>query len=83
MDFHSTSYDWLVVTGNDQARFKGTGTINGSGDYRFMLWAGDDNDADTFRIKIWQDTSEGAESVVYDNGNQQPIGGGNIIVHAR
>jgi hypothetical protein len=79
LNFHSSSYDWLVVTGSDYARFKGTGTINGSGDYKFMLWAGD-GEPDTFRIKIWEEIGE-IEMPVYDNGFDQPIGGGSIIVH--
>ena len=61
------------------AQFKGIGTINGEGSYRFMLWAGDD-DPDTFRIKIWIEENSD-ETVIYDNGSDQPIGGGNIIVH--
>ena len=86
MNFHSTEYDWLVVTGGDTAKFKGRGTINGEGDYKFMIWAGD-GDPDTFRIKIWEETN-GEELVVYDNSrgysdyeNGQPIGKGSIIVH--
>jgi nitrous oxidase accessory protein NosD len=79
LNFHSTSYDWLVVTGSDYARFKGSGTINGMGDYKFMLWAGDD-DPDTFRIKIWYEVND-EEYVVYDNGMDQSIGGGSIVVH--
>jgi hypothetical protein len=78
LNFHSTSYDWLVVTGSDYARFKGTGTINGAGDYKFMLWAGD-GDPDTFRIKIWWE--DDTEHMVYDNGMDQAIGGGQIVVH--
>jgi hypothetical protein len=85
LNFQSTSYDWLVVTGatGDQiGQFKGTGTINGSGSYKFMVWAGDKSTADTFRIKIWQD--EGAvEVAAYDNGTAQPIGGGAIVVHKK
>lgn len=79
LNFHSSSYDWLVVTGSDYARFKGTGTINGSGDYKFMLWAGD-GEPDTFRIKIWEEISD-VEVPIYDNGFDQPIGGGSITVH--
>lgn len=82
LDFHSSSYQWLVVTGGSYAMFKGSGTINGSGDYRFMLWAGD-GPTDTFRIKIWTEDSSGTETVVYDNGSDQPIGGGSIVVHAK
>lgn len=85
LNFHSTSYDWLVVNqGGSNAQFKGTGTINGQvspagDDYRFMVWAGD-GDPDTFRIKIYYE-SGGAEHVVYDNGTDQPIEGGQIVVH--
>jgi len=79
LNFHSTSYDWLVVTGSDYAKFKGTGTINGEGEYKFMIWAGDD-DPDTFRIKIWYENG-GNEVIVYDNGMDQEIGGGSIVVH--
>lgn len=82
LNFHSTSYDWLVVNkGDSRAQFKGTGTINGMGDHKFMLWAGD-GEPDTFRIKIWYEEN-GAEIVVYDNGVQQPIGGGNIVIHKK
>ena len=81
LNFHSSSYDWLVVTGSDYARFKGWGTINGEGDYRFMLWAGDD-EPDAFRIKIWWEDND-TENVVYDNGFNQDIGGGSIVVHVR
>jgi len=80
LNFHSASYDWLVVNqGGTRAQFKGMGTINGEGNYKFMLWAGD-HDPDTFRIKIWEEV-DGVETVVYDNGVQQPIGGGSIVVH--
>lgn len=80
LNFHSTSYDWLVVTASDYARFKGTGTINGSGNYKFQIWAGD-KAPDTFRIKIWKEGTDGTEDVVYDNGFDQRIGGGSIVIH--
>ena len=32
LDFHSSSYEWLVVAGAN-AKYKGVGTINGEGDY--------------------------------------------------
>jgi PKD repeat protein len=79
--FFSHDYDWLVVTGRNYAKFKGTGTINGSGAYKFQIWAGDD-DPDTFRIKIWTE-KEGTEEVVYDNGTDQALGGGRIRIHQR
>jgi hypothetical protein len=81
LNFSSTSYEWLVVTGSNYAKFKGNGTINGQGDYKFMLWAGDGS-PDTFHIKIWYEDG-GNEIVVYDNGTDQPIGGGSIVVHRR
>lgn len=81
LNFHSTSYDWLVVTGSNTAKFKGTGTINGEGTYKFQIWAGDDDPDDTFRIKIWYE--DGGEIVVYDNGHDQAIGAGSIIVHTK
>jgi hypothetical protein len=57
LNFHSTSYQWLVVAGA-HAKFKGNGTINGDGNYEFMLTATDSQingggDVDSFRIKIW------------------------------
>jgi PKD repeat protein len=82
LNFHSTSYQWLVVTGSDHAKFKGEGTINGAGDYKFMIWAGDD-DPDTFRIRIWTEDDAGNETVVYDNGVDQAIGAGSIVIHTK
>lgn len=82
LNFHSSSYDWLVVTGSNYAKFKGVGTINGSGEYKFQIWAGDDS-PDTFRIKIWEEDGGGDETVVYDNGFNQEIGGGSIKIHTK
>jgi len=82
LDLHSTGYDWLVVTGSGYARFKGSGTINGAGDYKFLVWAGDQN-PDTFRIKIWWEEGQAVEHVVYDNGFDQEIGGGAIVIHTK
>ncbi len=90
LNFKSTSYQWLVVAGS-KAMYKGFGTINGSGNYGFMISAIDAAltsaaDQDTFRIKIWDALSE---TVVYDNQmgaseDAQPataIGGGSIVIH--
>jgi hypothetical protein len=89
LNFHSTSYDWLVVNqGGSNAQFKGTGTINGetspnNNPYKFMIWAGDDT-PDTFRIKIWYENDIGEEvEVIYDNGFEQVIGGGSIVIHKK
>ncbi len=91
MNFHSSSYEWLVVAGA-RAQFKGVGTINGEGNYGFMLTAIDEKltpstVVDLFRIKIW-DKNNG-DAVVYDNemgdnDGDDPateIGAGNIVIH--
>jgi streptogramin lyase len=89
LNFHSTSYYWLVV-GGAKAQYKGIGTINGEGTYGFMLTAIDGNlkgnHIDTFRIKIWD---IGTGTIVYDNqmgvsDSGDPttaISGGSIIIH--
>jgi hypothetical protein len=90
LNFHSDTYEWLIVAGA-RAQYKGTGTINGAGNYGFMLTAIDakltpSTDDDKFRIKIWDKDSD---TTVYDNqmggaDDVQPateIGGGNIVIH--
>ncbi len=92
LNFHSSVYQWLVVSG-PLAQYKGTGQINGAGNYGFLLTATDGQvsgggGVDKFRIKI-SDNSTGA--VVYDNvtgasddinaANPQAIAGGSIVVH--
>ena len=67
--FSSTAYEWLVVSGA-RAQFKGVGTVNGLGNYGFMVTAVDGDLAggggfDKLRIKIW-DKSNG-DAIVYDN----------------
>ena len=61
-----------------KAMYKGVGTINGEGAYKFLLKALDadinDNDSfdvDRFRIKIWTEESDGTKDVVYDNGLEE------------
>jgi hypothetical protein len=86
LHFKSTSYDWLVVPGQDKAKYKGSGTINGGGNYGFMLTA-KDSSPDTFRIKIWN--KDDGDALVYDNKlgadddgyDGTALGGGNIKVH--
>jgi hypothetical protein len=91
LNFHADSYDWMLIA-HHKAMFKGTGTINGTGDYGFMLSAIDEKltpstDVDKFRIKIW-DKDDG-DAVVYDNNigedeNADPttgIAGGQIVIH--
>lgn len=86
INLHSSTYDWLVVNqSGTNAQFKGWATVNGlhapnGSEYRFMVWAGD-NGADTFRIRIWYE--DVGEVVVYDNGFDQPISGGSIVIHTK
>jgi len=90
LNFHSDSYDWLVIAGA-RAQYKGTGTINGSSGYGFMLTAIDGQvsgggGTDKFRMKIWDRTTD---SIIYDNqigveDNADPataIAGGSIVIH--
>jgi parallel beta-helix repeat protein len=83
LNFHSDSYDWLVITGGQKAMYKGTGTVNGADNFGFMLSAIDD-DPDKFRIKIWD---KGTDTVIYDNKQDGEDGtvvvGGQIVIHKR
>ncbi|MBI2926743.1 MAG: HYR domain-containing protein [Verrucomicrobia bacterium] len=89
--FKSTAYEWLVVAGA-KAQYKGEGTVNGSGTFKFLLTATDGQapgggGQDKFRINI---TGSGG-GVVYDNNpggsdemddaDPQAISGGSIVVH--
>ena len=80
----SADYQWLVVNQNGTtAQFKGTGTINGTGSYRFQIWA-TDGSPDKFRIRVWQE-SGGVENDIYDNGVELALNGtagnGSIQIH--
>jgi hypothetical protein len=90
LKFQSTSYDWLVIAG-PHAKYKGSGTINSSGDYGFMVTAIDGQlkgggGIDKFRIKIWD---KATDEVVYDNRLGEPDDGdaadaivaGSIVIH--
>jgi hypothetical protein len=92
LNFHSDNYDWLVVAGA-KAQYKGTGTINGMGNFGFLISAideaiNDGEEVDRFRIKIW-DKDDG-DQIVYDNNISEDdddadptteIGGGSIVIH--
>lgn len=92
LNFHSDSYQWLVVAGH-RAQFKGDGTINGVGGFGFFI-VGIDGDvnghggSDEFRIKLWYTDTD---QIVYDNGLAADddadvataLGGGSIVIHRR
>ena len=89
LNFHSTAFEWMVVAGA-RAQYKGNGTINGAGDYAFVLTAIDGGLAggkqDKFRIRIWDRVGGG---LIYDNQSgasdaDEPttvISGGDIVIH--
>jgi len=90
LNYHSAAYEWLVVAGS-RGQYKGTGTINGQGDYGFVLTVIDGNlpgggGMDRFRIKIWDKTTD---MIIYDNQMGEDdfadpttvIGGGSIFIH--
>ena len=83
------------VAVNSGGTLTGSGTINGVGNYGFLLTATDGQvsgggGVDKFRIKIWDKNNNGA--IVYDNmlGSSddlstalpQAIGGGSIVIQA-
>lgn len=94
LNFHSDSYEWLVIAGAN-AKYKGEGTINGSGNYGFMLTATDGQingggGVDKFRIKIWD--KDNGDVVIYDNqmgaddddmSAGTELGGGSIVIHKK
>jgi hypothetical protein len=78
LNFESTSYDWLVVSGS-QAQYQGSGRINDHGGYGFLVIA-TDGAVDRFRIKIW---NKATGATVYDNQVSDAataIGGGGIVI---
>lgn len=90
LNFHSTAYEWLVVT-TATAQYEGTGTINGSGSYGFRVTVTDGQASggggvDRFRIRIW---NLGTGTVIYDNqmgdadnaAASTALGGGSIVIH--
>jgi uncharacterized delta-60 repeat protein len=88
LNFQSTGYEWLVVSGR-HAVCKGTGTINGSGDYHFMLTSIDGDQPggggeDRLRFRIWSDSN----GLIYDNQPNAPeiaaptsLSGGSIVIN--
>ena len=94
LNFHSSAYDAgsLVISGY-KATYRGTGTINGAGSYKFLVIAYDGDrpgggGIDRFRIKI---TNLTTNTVVYDNqmgSSEDPdlsdgtaLSGGSIVIH--
>jgi hypothetical protein len=83
LHFKSTSMDWLVVTGEPRAKFRGEGTINGGPVCKFQVDAWDDSfgsDVDAFGIKI-----HGCDSGTEDRYDllATPLTKGSIVIHKK
>lgn len=88
LSFHSTAYDYLVISGA-KAQYKGSGTLNGSTGYRFLLTAIDGQvngggGTDKLRMKIKDSTG----NVIYDNqlgasddSDPTTVIQGSIVIH--
>lgn len=83
LNFHSSDYDWMIITGGEKAMYKGTGTINDAGEYKFIITAWDEKNSeneDAIRIKIWYEEDDD-EIIVYENDPYTVISGGQIKIH--
>lgn len=77
--FRATSFDWLIIDQSAKtAQFQGSGKINNAGNYKFTVWADQDN-PDTIRVKIWY-SDETGEHVIYDTVENLRVFG-SIVVH--
>jgi len=90
LTFFANQYDWMVING-PKAIYMGNGTVNGEGNYGFLIAVIDAklssaSEDDLFRIKIW-DKATG--EVIYDlqpgDGYNAapitPLNGGSIVIH--
>jgi hypothetical protein len=89
LSFHSTAYDWMVVTGG-RADYHGAGTINGLAGYHFQLTAIDGGSTadgiDRVRLRIWCDATgalvyDNGLGALDDNGPGTALAGGSIVIH--
>ena len=80
ISFHSTSMDWLVVTGEPRAMFRGDGLLNGAGSCKFEVDAWDESSGgeDAFGLKIY---ACGPGSTDRYNLPATALGGGSIKIH--
>lgn len=83
LNLKSTSYDWATIAAG-QAMFEGTGTINGSGEYKFRVRAVDGDrlgtGTDRFEIRIWTGTDAFDAPTHRAEGD---LAGGQIVVHKK
>jgi hypothetical protein len=94
LHFNSTAYDDMrLVVAGARANLKGVGTLNGTGNYGFLVSAIDGQingggGVDKFRIKIW---NKATDQIVYDNNlnnsgddgdPEMALGGGSVVIHS-
>jgi hypothetical protein len=90
-DFHSTSFDWLVVSDDDCGMLKGYGAISReTSEFKFSLVVCDGSERETHDeivVRIW---SAADGSVVFNNGSDSldvsfeeatKVKGGDVQVH--
>jgi RHS repeat-associated protein len=70
LSFQTTSLDWLVVSGGT-AWYQGTGTVNGTGSFRFLVAAqSGGHGTGKLRIRIW---NKATGAILYDSQPGAPI----------
>lgn len=95
MDFRSAGYESQSVGGN-RVQYQGSGTLNGKGNYKFLLAAVDGSTSKAvrdsrLRLKVWHvDARSKGEVIDYDNqavtravrsaGEGSVLGGGSILI---
>ena len=81
LNFKSTSMDWLVVTGEPRAIFRGSGTINGAAVCKFQVdaWDGSfsSSELDAFGLRIFSCAGGGDRYSLA----ARPLKQGSIIIH--
>jgi len=81
LNFKSTSMDWLVVTGQPRAQFRGTGSINGTTVCKFDVDAWDGSlqpgNVDAFGLRIFSCAGGGDRY----NLPATPLIKGSVIIH--
>jgi hypothetical protein len=86
-NLHSSGVDWLIITNNNWAKFRGLATIKGlDGFFPFHVDARDGDNgggdqADRFIIKIWAPGADpDNDELIYKASGD--LEGGNVIIHS-
>ena len=82
--FTSTSMDWLVVTGQPRAQFRGEGSISGGPVCKFQVDAWDGSfsasNVDAFGIKLYACASGTSDRYSLD---ATPLAKGSVVIHKK